>query len=216
MKTFYKNHLKNFSSNINANEIKIVKASKLHDLPDYSKKFAWGSYHTDHMLEIDHDVKNGWNKPLISEFHNLSIDPRNQTLHYAIELFEGLKAYRNGKDVYLFRPDLNMKRMNNSATRVGLPNFNGEELIKCISKLVQLDERWIHHEKGFSLYIRPTFISMSNVLGVQPATNSKIFVILSPVGPYFPDGMKPIRIQCNEPDYVRACKGGFGSYKLGA
>lgn len=216
MKTFYKNIVKTFNSNIDASDIKIVKAEKYHNLPDYTKKFAWGSYHTDHMLEIDHDVSQGWGKPYISGFHNFSIDPRNQTLHYAIELFEGLKAYRNGKDVYLFRPELNMVRMNRSAKRVGLPSFDGEQLIQCISKLIQLDERWIYHERGFSLYIRPTFISMSNVLGVQPATNSKIFVILSPVGPYFPEGMKPIRIQCNEPDYVRACIGGFGSYKLGA
>ena len=112
MKSFYKKIIRNYNSNINANDIKIIKTTKHHDLPDYTKKFAWGSYHTDHMLEIDYDQKLGWSQPLISEYHNLSIDPRNQTLHYAIELFEGLKAFRNNKDVYLFRPDLNMKRMN--------------------------------------------------------------------------------------------------------
>lgn len=216
-KSFYNYSRNYFSINtFKASDLQIVKSDKFYPKPDYSKPFAWGTHHTDYILEIDHDVEKGWGKPLISPWHNLSIDPRNQTLHYGIELFEGLKAFRNSNDVYFFRPELNMQRMNRSAERVGLPAFNGEELIKLIFEMIKIEKDWILDKKGYALYIRPTFISMSDILGVQPPSKSKIFVILSPVGPYFQSGMKPISIICNEPDYIRASIGGFGSYKLGA
>lgn len=184
--------------------------------PDWSKPFGFGVHRTNYMLEIDHNHERGWGKPVISPWHNLSIDPRNQTLHYAVEVFEGMKAYRNNEKLYLFRPDLNMARMNRSASRVCLPNFDGEELIKCIIDLVKLEESFIHNKIGYSLYIRPTFISMTDTLGVFPPINSKLYVICSPSGPYFATGMKPIDLVCNDEDYVRAFRGGFGSYKLGA
>lgn len=168
------------------------------------------------MLEIDYDVKNGWHKPIINPFHHFMIDPRNSSLHYAIQLFEGMKAYRNEQnEVFLFRPEMNMKRMNDSAIRIGLFNFDGEELIKCIEKFLDLEKMWIPEKPMHSIYIRPTYISMTNVLGVHACTEAKIFVLLSPVGPYF-KSFKPVSIICSDDNYVRSWKGGFGKYKLGA
>ena len=103
--------------------MKIIKADKLIELPDFDKPLQFGLYHTDYMLEIDH--KNGkWDTPIISPYHNLSIDPRNSSLHYAIQLFEGMKAFKNQNKLIIFRPEKNMERLNNSATRVCLPVNN--------------------------------------------------------------------------------------------
>ena len=89
--------------------------------PDFTKPLKFGSVHTDYMLEIDHTTANGWEKPLISPYHDFSINPMNSSLHYAIQLFEGMKAYKNNEDIYLFRPELNMIRLNKSADRLALP-----------------------------------------------------------------------------------------------
>ena len=89
--------------------------------PDYSKPLPWGVLRTDYMLEVDWDEEKGWEKPVINPFHNLQIDRRNSTLHYAIQLFEGMKAYRNKDIITLFRPEMNMKRLLVSAERIGLP-----------------------------------------------------------------------------------------------
>jgi branched-chain amino acid aminotransferase len=137
-------------------------------------------------------------------------------LVYGIELFEGMKAYRNEEKVYIYRPELNMIRMNNSAERVGLPPFNGDDYLECLDQFLKVEKDWVHNKRGFSLYIRPTYISMTNKLGVNPATKARIFTILSPVGPYFQSGMTPVPIITNPPNYVRAGKGGFGDCKLGA
>jgi branched-chain amino acid aminotransferase len=97
------------------------------DKPNYNDPIVFGLYHTDHILEINHDTEIGWEKPIISPYHKLQIDPANSSLHYAIQLFEGMKAFRNitnSEQILLFRPDMNMKRMNISAKRIGLPvNF---------------------------------------------------------------------------------------------
>ena len=210
---------KTFSSNFKASETIINKCLQGFAKPNYSKPIQFGSYHTDHMLEIDWCKNSGWSKPYITPWHNLSIDPRNSALHYAISLFEGMKAYKgikNNEDLYLFRPELNMIRMNHSAERVGLPQFDGEELIQCIEKLLLVDKDWIHNEKGYSVYIRPTYISFTDVLGVSPAEKAKIFVILSPVGPYFTSGYTALSLICNDNDYLRSFPGGFGERKLAA
>jgi branched-chain amino acid aminotransferase len=92
--------------------------------PDYSKPLPFGVYHTDHMLEVDYEPDNGWGKPVVSPYHKLLIDPSNSSLHYAIQLFEGMKAFRNvnnPEELLLFRPEMNMKRMMVSAQRLGLP-----------------------------------------------------------------------------------------------
>jgi len=126
-----------------------------------------------------------------------------------------MKAYKDSKGrIRLFRPECNMNRMRVSSIRLALPDFNPEELIKCIKELLKIDKEWIPAQKGYSLYIRPTHISMMNKLGVKAPNKSKLFVVTSPTGAYFPEGFKPIDIYC-EDEYIRAAPKGVGCYKVG-
>lgn len=176
---------------------------------------VFGKVFSDHMLEIDWTAEEGWGHPYITPRHNLSLDPAASVLHYAIECFEGMKAFK-GKDgkVRMFRPMMNMERMNRSGQRVGLPPLDPKGLLECIKALVKLDESWVPEGEGFSLYIRPTYISTHAAVGVCLPTHAKIFVILSPVGPYYPTGWKPVKLLCSE-GYCRAWPGGSGCYKIG-
>lgn len=181
-----------------------------------ASKLVFGHTFTDHMLTVPWNAKTGWGTPEIKPYQPLSLDPSSSVLHYAFTLFEGSKAYRGpNNSVRLFRPDKNMARMNKSATRISLPNFDGEELTELIKKLVMIDEKWIPKEKGYSLYIRPTLIGNQNALGVGPSSDALLFVICSPVGPYYASGFKPVSLLAT-PDYVRAGHKGTGAYKLGA
>uniref|UniRef100_A0ABI7XQ21 Branched-chain-amino-acid aminotransferase n=1 Tax=Felis catus TaxID=9685 RepID=A0ABI7XQ21_FELCA len=132
------------------------------------------------------------------------------------KLFEGLKAFRGvDNKIRLFRPNLNMDRMYRSAVRATLPVFDKEELLECIQQLVKLDQEWVPYSTTASLYIRPTFIGTEPSLGVKKPTKALLFVILSPVGPYFSSGtFKPVSLWAN-PKYVRAWKGGTGDCKMG-
>lgn len=181
-----------------------------------SSKLVFGHTFTDHMLTIPWSSKNGWGTPEIKPYGPLQLDPSATVLHYAFTLFEGMKAYRQEDGtVRLFRPDKNMARMNTSAARIALPQFDGDEVIELIKKLVVLDSEWIPKEKGYSLYIRPTLIGTQNALGVGPSSDALLFVICSPVGPYYATGFKPVQLLATT-KFVRAAPGGTGGYKLGA
>ncbi|KAF8310904.1 aminotransferase [Cantharellus anzutake] len=175
----------------------------------------FGDVCTDHMLEIDYDPATGWSVPVIKPYASISLDPACSIFHYTPALFEGMKAYLgpSGKPL-LFRPGLNMKRMAASTARLALPAFNTAALLILIKKLVVIDKRWIPSLPGYSLYIRPTLIGTRPSLGVAPSSHAKLFVILSPTGPYFPSGFKPISLYA-EYDAVRSWPGGTGAYKLG-
>jgi len=181
-----------------------------------ASSLVFGRTFTDHMLTIPWTAISGWGAPKIQPYGPLSLAPSATVFHYAQELFEGLKAYRdeNGK-VTMFRPDMNMKRMNTSAKRCALPTFNGEAVIELLKELVRIDKRWIPAQPGYSLYIRPTLIGTQAVLGVAPPTEALLFVICSPVGPYYPEGFKPVALY-GTTEYARAAPGGIGAYKLGA
>ena len=171
----------------------------------------------DHMLSIEWTVSSGWQAPRITPYQNLSLDPATCVFHYAFECFEGMKAYRCPKDssLRLFRPDKNMARFNKSAARIALPTFDGPTLIALIGRLCSLDSRFIPNARGYSLYLRPTLIGTQRTLGVGPPGSALLYVIASPVGPYFPTGMKAISLEAT--DYaVRAWPGGVGDKKLGA
>ncbi|KAG6850327.1 hypothetical protein H0H93_014902 [Arthromyces matolae] len=144
-----------------------------------------------------------------------ALSPSSTVLHYAQTIFEGMKAYRqeDGK-VTLFRPDMNMKRMNNSAQRIALPTFNGDALLELIKELIRIDKHWVPKEPGHSLYIRPTLIGTQSAIGVGPPTEALLFVICSPVGPYYPKGFKPVALY-GTTEYIRAAPGGTGAFKLG-
>lgn len=195
-----------------------IERAKLHEMkpkPPVSD-LAFGKIFTDHMLSIDWDSENGWHTPRIEPFRNFSIHPGSKVLHYAQELFEGMKAYRgvDGK-IRMFRPMHNMARMNLTAARSCLPAFDGMEALNCIRKLVQLDAEWVPHDSSSSLYIRPTMIGTEATLGVSPASEAKLFVILCPVGPYYSTGFKPVNLLA-DPNYVRAWPGGSGYTKMGS
>lgn len=200
---------------LDSNLVKITKTESPKKRPA-SSKLVFGHTFTDHMLTIPWNSASGWGNPEIKPYGPLSLDPSCTVFHYAFTLFEGMKAYRNEDGtVRLFRPDKNMARMNRSAARIALPQFDGKELEELIKKLVMIDSDWIPQEKGFSLYIRPTLIATQNALGVGPSSDALLFVICSPVGPYYASGFKPVQLLATT-KYVRAAPGGTGGYKLGA
>lgn len=168
------------------------------------------------MLTINWSAGGGWEKPAIKPFQNLSLHPASSALHYSIELFEGMKAFRGvDNHIRLFRPMLNMERMYRSAVRCCLPTFDKVELQECIKKLVEIDQEWVPYSTDASLYIRPTFIGIEPSLGVARAGHALLFVIIGPVGPYFATGgFSPVSLLA-DPRYVRACRGGVGEYKMG-
>ncbi|EGC41990.1 branched-chain amino acid aminotransferase [Histoplasma capsulatum var. duboisii H88] len=169
-----------------------------------------------HMLMVKWNTKDGWLSPSIVPFQNLSLNPATCVFHYAFECFEGMKAYKD-KDggIRLFRPDMNMARLNRSSKRIALPTLDEDAAIKLISELVKLDSRFIPQTRGYSLYLRPTMIGTQETLGVSAPSSALLFVIASPVGPYYPTGFKAISLEAT--DYaVRAWPGGVGDKKLGA
>ncbi|CAK9437802.1 uncharacterized protein LODBEIA_P21800 [Lodderomyces beijingensis] len=200
---------------LDASKLQITKTTTpATPLPNNQLKF--GQSFTDHILEIDWTVEEGWGTPTITPYHDFKMDPATVVLHYSFELFEGLKAYRDSNgQIRTFRPDKNMERMNRSAKRASLPQFDSEEFIKLIHQFLLLDERFVPSGKGYSLYLRPTLIGTSIGLGVSSPTKAKLYMIASPVGPYFGAGFKPVSLEAT--DYaVRAWPKGVGSYKLGA
>jgi len=127
-----------------------------------------------------------------------------------------MKAYRDENDkVTLFRPEMNMSRMNTSASRLALPTFNRDALLALIKELVKVDKHWIPQEPGHSLYIRPTLIGTQRALRVMPPKEALLFVVCAPVGPYYPKGFKPVSLHATT-EFIRAAPGGTGAYKLGA
>lgn len=195
------------------NEITIVpfeRKTKV-ELPD---NLVFGKIFTDHIFEMDYVAsKGGWQTPTIKKFENLSISPAAMVFHYGQALFEGLKAYKqeNGR-IALFRPAKNVERMNNSARRLCIPEVDPELALKAIIELVKIDKEWIPSKPGHSLYIRPFMISTEPCFGVRPADSYKYMVILSPVGPYYPEGFKPVPIMVTD-KYVRAVRKGTGEAK---
>merc|ERR1719192_461257 len=205
-----------FIKNNNTGNISPFSKKKTHISLLILNKLAFGKVFTDHMLTIDWTKDSGWASPQILPFENFSIHPGAKVLHYAQELFEGMKAYRgvDGK-IRLFRPMHNMARMNLTASRACLPAFDGYQLLECIRKLVVVDSDWVPHDTSSSLYIRPTMIGTEPSLGVAPVENARLFVLLCPVGPYYATGFKPVNLLC-DPSYVRAWPGGCGFTKMGS
>ena len=182
--------------------------------PDQNK-LGFGRYFTDHMFIMDYTDGKGWHDARIVPYGPLSLDPACMVFHYAQEMFEGLKAYRtpNG-DVQLFRPDKNIERMNNTNERLCIPKLEPSDVLDAIKALVATEEDWVPSVEGTSLYIRPFIIATDVQLGVHPSHTYKFMVILSPVGSYYPEGIKPVKIFV-ENEYVRAVKGGTGFAKVG-
>lgn len=207
-------NLSNLAS-LNASKLTIVKTTQ--PKPKVPKEeLVFGKSFTDHMLEIEWTQENGWEAPKITPYHNFSFDPSTIVFHYGFEAFEGMKAYRDlNNEIRIFRPDKNMDRMNSSAERIALPTFDSDELIKLIKEFVKLDQDFVPEGKGYSLYLRPTIIGTSTSLGVCTPDRALLFLIASPVGPYYSTGFKAVSLEAT--DYaVRAWPGGVGNKKLGS
>ncbi|CAN9505944.1 unnamed protein product [Ophioblennius macclurei] len=202
-------------SSFKASDLVIERSSSLKAKPDPSS-LVFGKQFSDHMLTISWSEKDGWDAPHIKPFQNLSLHPASSALHYSVELFEGMKAFRGADNhIRLFRPMLNMERMHRSADRSCLPLFDKAELLECIRKLVEVDQEWVPYSQDASLYIRPTFIGTEPSFRVSRLGKAMIFVIVGPVGPYFATGpFSPISLLA-DPSFVRAWKGGVGAYKMG-
>ncbi|WFD29237.1 branched-chain-amino-acid transaminase [Malassezia sp. CBS 17886] len=200
---------------LDASKLRIERTASARKCPP-AADLVFGKTFTNHMLAIPWESTKGWGTPKIHEYRPLTLDPSSVIFHYAPSLFEGLKAYRDPRgEVRLFRPDQNMERMNRSAERIALPTFDGDELVKLIKKLVEIDQEWVPSEPGYSLYLRPTLIGTQATLGVGANTEALLFVIMSPVGPYYSSGVKPVALEA-DPSRVRAWPGGTGDAKLGA
>ncbi|KAK6582462.1 hypothetical protein PZA11_004870 [Diplocarpon coronariae] len=200
---------------IDPSKLSITKTTTPKELVPQNE-LVFGRTFTDHMLSLEWTASTGWLPPRITPYQNLSLDPASCVFHYAFECFEGMKTYKDSKgQVRLFRPHNNMSRMNKSSARIALPTFDHSAMIQLISKFVQMEERFIPSQKGYSLYLRPTMIGTQRTLGVGPPGSALLYVIASPVGPYYPTGFKAISLEAT--DYaVRAWPGGVGDKKLGA
>ena len=195
--------------------IKIEKTTAPKEKPKKGEALKFGHIFTDHMFVMNYTEGKGWHDARIVPFQNISLSPAAMVYHYGQEMFEGLKAYKDeaGK-VYLFRPDMNAKRANNSNDRLCIPQIPEEDFVEAVKTVVDIDRDWIPTEPGTSLYIRPFVIATDEFLGVAPSKTYLFMVILSPSGAYYASGLAPVGIWI-EDEYVRAVKGGMGFAKTG-
>jgi branched-chain amino acid aminotransferase len=177
---------------------------------------GFGVHFTDHMFVVEWTPERGWHDARVTPYAPLSIDPATAVLHYAQEIFEGLKAYRHEDgSVWTFRPEENAARMVRSAQRLALPELPVEDFVASVDALVRVDERWVPQPAGEkSLYLRPFMFASEVFLGVRPSRHVTYLVIASPAGAYFSSGVKPVSIWLSE-DYTRAGRGGMGAAKTG-
>ena len=195
--------------------IRIEKRQDLKVKPKKGEKLGFGDIFTDHMFLMNYTKGKGWHDARIVPYAPLVLDPAAMVFHYAQEMFEGMKAYiAVDGSVRLFRPDMNIKRMNNTNKRLCIPEIDPSDAFEAISALVNFEKDWIPTDEGTSLYIRPFIIATDAHLGVRPSNTYLFCVILSPVGAYYPEGINPVKIYV-EDEYVRAVKGGLGFAKAG-
>jgi len=181
-------------------------------------KLGFGNIFTDNMLTMSYSSRTGgWSSPEIKPLENLVLHPATMVLHYGQQVFEGLKAFAGQAedDILLFRPDMNISRFNRSCQRLCIPPVDPVLFMDWMSKLIREDRDWIPRSPGTSLYIRPTIIATDPFLGVRPSGDYLFYIILSPVGAYYPEGFAPVKILVTD-KYVRAYPGGIGEAKTGA
>ncbi|WP_419819190.1 branched-chain amino acid aminotransferase [Glaciibacter flavus] len=176
---------------------------------------GFGNYFTDHMVDLCWSQHGGWHRPRVSPYGPIQLDPSAAVLHYAQEVFEGLKAYRHADgSIRTFRPYENAARMQRSARRLALPELPSEYFIESLKQLIAVDGDWVPSAPETSLYLRPFMFAKEAFLGVRPANKIAFYVIASPAGAYFHGGVKPVNIWLST-QYARAGKGGTGAAKTG-
>ncbi len=196
-------------------EIKITKNPAPAAKPTDESKLGFGHIFTDHMFFMEWNKGVGWHDAQIVPLAPITIHPASSVLHYGAEIFEGMKAYRRADGrIQMFRPQENFKRMNRSAERMGLPTFDGDFALEALKELLRIDQDWVPHSEGTSLYIRPFMIGDDEHLGVHGSAHVRFYIILSPSGSYYPTGLAPVKIMIEDED-VRAVRGGTGEAKCG-
>ncbi|KAG2092664.1 aminotransferase [Suillus discolor] len=195
---------------LDASKLKITLAQTLKPLQPI-ETLRFGQTFSDHMVVATHDPEKGWSAPELKPYGPITLDPQCSCFQYGGNVFEGMKAYLgpDGK-ARLFRPDMNMRRLEKSCARLALPPIDGDAVLELIKRLVDVDKRWIPKESGYSLYIRPTVIGTRPGLGLTPSDHAMLYVIASPTGPYF---AKPISLLAVS-ENVRAWPGGTGGHKV--
>ena len=180
---------------------------------------GFGTNFSDHMVSIDWSEDRGWHNATLGPRGPIALDPAAAVRHYAQEIFEGLKAYKQsdatGVDggIALFRPEANAARFNASARRLAMPELPEALFVESVRQLVLADRDWLPGGDGASLYLRPFMIATEAFLGVRPAKQYKFLVIASPAGNYFKSGAPAVSIWVS--DYTRAAPGGTGAAKCG-
>ena len=195
-------------------DIKIVKTDAPKVKPD-PNTLGFGEVFTDHMFMMDYSKKEGWHNAQIVPYGDLVLSPAACVFHYGAEIFEGMKAYRTPDgDVQLFRPIENIRRLNNSADRLCLPQIDEDLALEVLTKFVEIEKEWVPAKKGTSLYLRPFLIATDAKLGLHAIDEAKYIIIASPVGSYYKEGINPVKIMIETED-VRAVRGGTGYAKCG-
>jgi branched-chain amino acid aminotransferase len=193
-------------------ELSTTRSENLQPKPD-DANLGFGTLFSDHMFNMDYSLDDGWHAARIEPYGSIEMDPATMFLHYGQGVFEGLKAYRtDAGQIQLFRPQENLKRLNRSCRRLCIPEVDEDFALQSLKQLVALEKDWVPGAPETSLYIRPTIIAMDPFLGVRAAHTYRYFIILSPVGAYYPEGFNPIKILVTS-DYVRAVRGGVGEAK---
>lgn len=183
---------------------------------ELAENLGFGVFFTDNVFEMDYTPEKGWHNAVIKPLQNLSMNPATMFIHYGQAVFEGLKAFKqdNG-DVVIFRPDKHIERLNNSSKRICIPPVDPAFVLEAMNELVSIEKDWIPTKFGEALYIRPFIFGTDPVLGVKPSGSYKLIIMLSPVGAYYPEGFKPVKILAQD-DYVRAVRKGLGDCKTPA
>ncbi|MBE0575991.1 MAG: branched-chain amino acid aminotransferase [Desulfuromonadales bacterium] len=196
-------------------DLQILPLEKLKPHIDDESKLTFGKQFTDRMFVMKYKTGQGWHDARIQPYQPFSLDPAAMVLHYAQEIFEGLKAFRrpDGR-IALFRPMDNFRRFNHSARRMCMPEIDEAFMLKSLKELIRLEADWVPRSEGTSLYIRPAMIASEPMLGVRPADEYLCYIIVCPVGAYYKGGLAPVKIWISD-HYVRAADGGTGEVKTG-
>lgn len=193
-------------------EITFKKAETLKAHPQDSA-LGFGTFFTDYMFNMDYSPQAGWHNPRIEPYGPMLMDPATMVLHYGQAIFEGLKAYRTpAGEINLFRPQDNLKRLNKSGHMLCMPELDEKFVLDALIQLLKIEKEWVPGEPGTSLYIRPTLIATDPYIGLRSSHTYRFFMILSPVGAYYPEGFNPVKIWVTT-EYVRAVRGGVGQAK---
>lgn len=176
---------------------------------------GFGTHFTDHMVRATWTSDDGWHDAAVVPYGPIQLDPASAVLHYAQEIFEGLKAYRHADgSVWSFRPEANAQRLARSARRLALPELPEEDFLASLEALLAVDAAWVPSGSEQSLYLRPFMFASEAFLGVRPAKQVSYYLIASPVGAYFSRGVHPVTIWLST-EYTRAARGGTGAAKCG-